>query len=185
MNFEDMIWLFNSDPKIPGTRNIIRMDLPEAAMLWKCVRRTQNSVLEIGRNLGGSTSLLIAAANPRKVISIDISSAIPAGWERQWNKTQEFFSKHSNLQLIVGDSRKVKVADKLGFLFIDGDHTYEGVKADILQHWDSLGVGGLAAFHDAAIKSVPRKAINDILLKTGKAKIVEYVWSLLVVEKIN
>jgi hypothetical protein len=42
---------------------------------------------------------------------------------------------------------------KCGFLFIDGDHSFEGVLADVVAHWNALedtdGKPGLAAFHDA------------------------------------
>ena len=187
MNFEDIIWLFNSDPKIPGTRNIIRMDLPEGAMLWKCVKRTKGKVLEIGRNLGGSTTLLLAATadEGREVASIDLSPNIPGGWERQWAMTAKVFEENKDrVDLIIGNSRTYRVPGPLGMLFIDGDHTYEGVKADILQHWSELEVGGLAVFHDAAEKSVPRKAIDETLISTGKGVITDAVWSVLVVKKL-
>jgi hypothetical protein len=42
---------------------------------------------------------------------------------------------------------------RFGFVFIDGDHTFEGVLADVLAHWNALQTSdeypALAAFHDA------------------------------------
>jgi predicted O-methyltransferase YrrM len=37
---------------------------------------------------------------------------------------------------------------KLDFLFIDGDHTYEGVKGDFEMYGPLVQKGGLIAFHD-------------------------------------
>lgn len=38
--------------------------------------------------------------------------------------------------------------DSLGFVNIDCDHSYEGVKGDINAYWPKLKVGGVMAFHD-------------------------------------
>jgi predicted O-methyltransferase YrrM len=37
---------------------------------------------------------------------------------------------------------------KVDFLFIDGDHTYEGVKADFEMYSGLVRPGGLIVFHD-------------------------------------
>jgi Methyltransferase domain len=34
------------------------------------------------------------------------------------------------------------------FIFVDGDHTYEGVKQDILNYYPLLAPGGIMFFHD-------------------------------------
>lgn len=38
--------------------------------------------------------------------------------------------------------------NSLGFINIDCDHSYEGVKADIAAWWPKLKIGGVMAFHD-------------------------------------
>ena len=38
--------------------------------------------------------------------------------------------------------------EKLDFLFIDGDHSYDGVKADFEMYAPMVRPGGLIAFHD-------------------------------------
>ena len=44
---------------------------------------------------------------------------------------------------------KTVLADKkVGFLFIDGDHTYEGVKRDFKMYSSLVKEGGIVAFHD-------------------------------------
>jgi predicted O-methyltransferase YrrM len=37
---------------------------------------------------------------------------------------------------------------EIDFLFIDGDHTYEGVKSDFEMYSPLVRAGGLVAFHD-------------------------------------
>ena len=45
---------------------------------------------------------------------------------------------------------------KLDFLFIDGDHRYDGVKSDFETYSSLVGPGGIIALHDVA----PRQALN-------------------------
>lgn len=62
---------------------------------------------------------------------------------------------------VAGDGWK----ELIGLLFIDGDHTYEGVKRDI-QCWVKHVVnGGLIAFHDSWFEDVSR-AITELLTDT-------------------
>jgi len=64
--------------------------------------------------------------------------------------------KNQKFHLITNDShsenaiRKVKylLEDKIDFLFIDGDHSYEGVKKDFEIYSPLVKEGGIIAFHD-------------------------------------
>src|SRR5438105_2089005 len=67
--FEDLAWIFTCDSR---NRGLIRQGFDEAALLWKAVKATSGNILELGRNLAGSTVLLAAAAEPaREIYSID------------------------------------------------------------------------------------------------------------------
>jgi hypothetical protein len=50
----------------------------------------------------------------------------------------------------------------LDFVFIDADHTYEGVKQDIIAWLPKLKNGGILAGHDYGRSSVSQ-AVNDVL----------------------
>ena len=53
-----------------------------------------------------------------------------------------------NTTFIIADSSSVKLDTPIHVLFVDGDHTYDGVMADI-QNWVNRVVkGGYIAFHD-------------------------------------
>ena len=47
--------------------------------------------------------------------------------------------------------KKILGVQKLDFLFIDADHSYEGVKKDFEMYRELVGKGGIIAFHDICI----------------------------------
>ena len=145
--FEDLAWLFTCDSR---NRGLIRQGFDEAALLWKAVKASSGNILEIGRNLAGSTVLLAAAANEDRVIySIDNRS-------NEHRACKNYLAQPPNnerVRLLVADSRMPLANSRFGMLFIDGDHTFEGVLADVVAHWNALESvdhkPALAAFHDA------------------------------------
>ena len=145
--FEDLAWIFTCDSR---NRGLIRQGFDEAALLWKATKATSGDVLEIGRNLAGSTVLLAAAAGPdREIYSIDNRS-------HEDRACKDYLARAANkarVHLLTADSRVPLPNLRFGFLFIDGDHTFEGVLADVIAHWSALQSSGehpaLVAFHDA------------------------------------
>lgn len=51
----------------------------------------------------------------------------------------------------------------LDFVFIDGDHTYEGVKADLIAWKDKIRPGGIIAGHDFSPGNSVDQAVKEIL----------------------
>ena len=73
-DFVNLLWLFNSGKE---NRDIIRLDLNEAGLLYKYAQKsclTKGSILEIGRYWGGSTVLLAMATHNTdvNVVSVDV-----------------------------------------------------------------------------------------------------------------
>jgi cephalosporin hydroxylase len=112
-------------------------------------RRPQN-ILEIGTANGGTLYLFTkAAAADATLVSVDLKI-----------KNEKLFSSFNRKQqkviLVEGDSTASEVKRKvreifgngLDFLFIDGDHSYEGVKADFQNYFPHVKPGGIVAFHD-------------------------------------
>jgi hypothetical protein len=97
----------------------------------------------------------------------------------------ESFAIHNQrVYLIRGDSyanstlKKVKeILDEQGlsFLFIDGDHTYEGVKKDFEMYSNLVGEGGVIAFHD--IVPGPMKVLAVYQAFGTKLNISFIMWS--------
>lgn len=123
------------------------------------------AVAEIGRARGGTLALLCRAAAPGAlVVSLDLPGALHAGpfaslnaawWRRPLLRAMA--GPGQELHLIDGDSkspasveafRKALGGRRLDLLFIDGDHTFGGVKSDFELYSVFVRPGGVVAFHD-------------------------------------
>jgi predicted O-methyltransferase YrrM len=116
-------------------------------------------VVEIGTKMGGTLFLFtkIATADAR-VISIDFPDGHGGGYsDSRYNFYKLFAVPPQKVELIQADShdentraRLIKFLDghKIDFLFIDGDHSYEGVKMDFEMYSPFVRTGGIVAFHD-------------------------------------
>jgi predicted O-methyltransferase YrrM len=150
--FEDLTFLFSSTVLAHGIASL-RFD--EAALLYRLVRELQpNLVVEIGRYRGGSTLLLAAALDGKGIVhSYDIDTRQGRdgnGLDRELVAALERFGLRERVELHVADSRTVRPpSEPIDVLFVDGDHSEEGVRADF-EHWSPrVRVGGHVLFHDA------------------------------------
>ncbi|MGE5209472.1 MAG: class I SAM-dependent methyltransferase [Alphaproteobacteria bacterium] len=117
-------------------------------------------VLEIGTFQGGTLCMFARLSAPRAtIISIDLPGGkFGGGQTRLRSLLYHMFGKLlQRMHLIRGDSHSEEVSAKvrditqgLDALFIDGDHTYEGVKHDFLSYSPLVRPGGIIAFHDIA-----------------------------------
>lgn len=61
---------------------------------------------------------------------------------------EEFITLHN----MPTEEFERKMGDhKFGYIYIDGDHSYEGVKRDFELFWEHLEVGGFMSFHDVLV----------------------------------
>ena len=117
-------------------------------------------ILEIGTALGGTLLLFCRVASENAVIiSIDLPLGMGGGGYSQARKPlyESFTTKQQHMYLIRGDSHKREIVEKvkalldgkkIDFLFIDGDHTYEGVKQDFEMYSPFVKKNGIIALHD-------------------------------------
>jgi predicted O-methyltransferase YrrM len=114
--------------------------------------------LEIGTAKGGTLLFLTRLASPTATLaSIDLEAESGGYSEtRQWFY-ERFARRKQHLHLIRGDSHQFWMRRRLGevfdgrpldYLFIDGDHRYEGVKKDFEMYARLVRKGGVIAFHD-------------------------------------
>jgi predicted O-methyltransferase YrrM len=118
------------------------------------------SVLEIGTFQGGTLCMFARLSAPRAtIISIDLPGGKFGGGQTSLRSLlyHMFGRVFQRMHLIRGDSHSEEVSAKvehitqsLDVLFIDGDHTYEGVKHDFLSYSALVRPGGIVAFHDIA-----------------------------------
>lgn len=132
---------------------------------------------EIGTQYGGTFDTLARIFNRRK-ISIDIPNGAHGGLDvsaihyrnSKLVGLHEYAEPHPGLlYLIQSDSRLTHTmhlledalnGEELDLLFIDGDHTYEGVKSDYISYSRFVRRGGLIAFHD--IVDRPENSVENV-----------------------
>jgi predicted O-methyltransferase YrrM len=116
--------------------------------------------LEIGTNYGGTLFLLCAVSPPRaRIVSVDLPSGPFGGGypRRKIPLFRKFARGGQELHLIRADSHSAETKKRvlallngelLDYLFIDGDHTYSGVKRDFEMYSPLVRRGGIVVFHD-------------------------------------
>ncbi len=118
------------------------------------------NVLEVGTAHGGNLFLLTKIAHDGgKIISIDLPGGEFGGgyFARKKRLYNNFVTGAQKMFLIRGDSHsqnslnevvKNLGGEKVDVLFIDGDHTYNGVKSDFEMYSPLVRPGGIIAMHD-------------------------------------
>jgi len=124
--------------------------------------QSPESALEIGTYFGGTLFFLTRLASPHAtIISVDLPGGKFGGKYsplRAWTY-KRFARRRQRLEILQGDSHSLEMLNcvkgvlagqPLDYLFIDGDHTYGGVKRDFDQYACLVRGGGIIAMHDIA-----------------------------------
>lgn len=73
-----------------------------------------------------------------------------------------------------------KFDKKVDFLFIDGDHSYEGVKLDVDDWFPKLNNGAIVIFHDIGwaegVQRVVEKSVQPYAKKDGRLPNMYWAW---------
>lgn len=130
-------------------------NLQEFGALWEFVAGATH-VIEIGSLFGGTLWHWLHLPGVRRVASVDTvtdwaplrDGVIEA--RKQWDDWHDGELRVYELDshdpaTVATVAEFIPVCD---FLFIDGDHTYEGVRADWLAWSPLVRPGGVVAFHD-------------------------------------
>jgi len=141
-------------PSYPSDR--VNENKSEYASLAKIVKKNKpKNILEIGTARGGSLFLWSRfLGSTERIVCIDLGYHID-----RFEARTRLFKQFSDVSMnfIIGDSHKKRTLEEVeaafgdqpvDFLFIDGDHSYEGVKSDFQTYKKLVKDGGLVAFHD-------------------------------------
>lgn len=117
--------------------------------------------VEIGAYAGGSSCLMLQRLNTT-IISVDLGE--PISKEVVFSNIIEYKNNNNYYKYIQGNSQIQETKDKvietlsnsrvLGYsnkidiLFIDGDHSFDGVLADFNMYSDLVNIGGYVVFDD-------------------------------------
>ena len=138
----------------------------EILTLLKILKKQNLKVLlEIGTAGGGTMFLFSRIASPvATVMSIDNNY----GWRK--NLIQSFVTKKQKVVLLEMNShqnntrntvKRILKNNKLDFLFIDGDHSYNGVKKDFSMYSRFVKKGGIIAIHDILLDNTVGKFYQE------------------------
>jgi predicted O-methyltransferase YrrM len=122
------------------------------ALLAKVADLAPKQILEIGGRRGGSALLFSTAAGEQtSSLSIDLDNS--GARIRRLNKLCEgrritFWQGDSHLDKTEQRLEKYLGDTKIDFLFIDGDHSYQGAKEDFIRYSKYVNAGGIIALHD-------------------------------------
>jgi predicted O-methyltransferase YrrM len=152
--------------------------------------RKLRTVLEIGTDKGGTLFLFSRIASPdATIVSMNLPwSSLNAQCMKYRNLLfAKFASRKQTLNLLTANSHehasleRVKGSlrgQKIDFLFIDGDHSYEGVKKDFEMYAPLVRNGGIIGFHDIAVnrgqKAEPVRDYWKQVKQRHKHKELEY-----------
>lgn len=111
------------------------------------------SYVEIGAFAGGSASLVSLNKNVKNIISIDIGKPMPK--EIAIKNVNKFKHNDCSYEYIEGDSKNLTTINHLknklngiDILFIDGDHSLDGVIKDFENYHSLVNSGGFIVFDD-------------------------------------
>jgi predicted O-methyltransferase YrrM len=138
------------------------------ALLEFMAPRAPKLVLEIGTCGGGTLYLFSTVFKPELIISVDLPGGPFGGGYAEERIT--LYESFGNVKLIRDDSHKQSTLDKvkellngkqLDMLFIDGDHTYDGIKKDFETYESFVKKEGVIVFHDINDQADPRCNVKN------------------------
>jgi len=150
-----------------------QQDPVEFTLMLQRVRGAK-SILEIGSMFGQTLKMMAAVAAPgarlrcidlAPNVAYDIDTApflriVIADLCRAGFDAAVLFDNSRSVDSI----RWAKKSGPYDFVFIDGDHTYDGVKAD----WENFGrLGRVVAFHDITMRKSVGKLWREIKAEAG------------------
>lgn len=123
--------------------------------------QSPSTIMEIGTSNGGTLYIWCRhIQSASKIISLDLPGGdFGGGYPQKKEKLYNAFAPDKELKFLRANSHNKSTREKINqnilnesepidFLFIDADHTYDGVKTDFEMYSDLVSSNGMIAFHD-------------------------------------
>lgn len=148
------------------------------------------TMLEIGSARGGTLFVWCQMADPQAtVVSIDLpEGAFGGGYGADRVPIMHKLKQNGQkLHLLQADSHSLETlrqvegileANRVQFLFLDGDHSYEGVRQDFEMYSPLVAPGGIIGFHDiveapAATAGEVNRFWNEVKLRFRHRELID------------
>jgi predicted O-methyltransferase YrrM len=126
-----------------------------------------HNILEVGAR--GGTFLLFSKLSTGTKIAVDLDSEFKDNIYLSM-LGEDFYFLNENSQSIETFEKIKGICPQFDFIFIDGDHSYEGVKRDFELYKELLSPRGYIAFHDIDPDHAFRNIYSSDESKTGKVR---------------
>jgi len=160
----------------------------EGAFLYALAARGPEvgAIVEIGSNRGKSTALLARAARLAGRERVHAIDPHRGGTEAEFraNLAREGLDDWVIPHVAKSQEFVSTWRDPIRLLFIDGLHTYEGVRADYTDWAPFVVGGGVIALHDTFQWDGPRRVVEETILGARDTFLVGIVDSITAVQKL-
>ncbi len=123
--------------------------------------------VEIGSYIGASSLLIAKGLNDNSILYCIDTWQNDAMTEGNWDSYKVFLENTKSVKNKITTIRKTSVEagnnfnKMIDFIFIDGDHSYEGVKKDVDIWFPKLKSGGIVVMHDIGWAEGVNKVIQE------------------------
>jgi hypothetical protein len=167
------------------TKNVKIFQTRNDMLKYYCSKFLDPYLLEIGVFKGDFLKYLINNCKPGTIDAVDLFEGLNCSADVDGNnmvyydlnksflELSEQFKDFSNINIYKSESScflEKQMDDKYDIIYIDGDHSYKGVKNDLISAYNKIKDGGFIMGHDYAInlkktshiyKFEVKKAVND------------------------
>lgn len=157
------------------------MEIKHRANLYQILPSWGVIAVEVGVAEGQFSRDILNWPNIKKLYSVDAWQTLnqrgDGGNDQAWHdanyeKAQALLKPFGDRSVILRGLSTLMANtvtdDSVGFINIDSDHSYEGVKADIQAWWPKLKRGGVMAFHDYEMAHYGvKKAVHEFAILNG------------------
>lgn len=189
-HFDNLMNILNEGGNEGG--GVMQLTEVDAELLYRYAKQVKNynseatTILEIGRFRAGSTMILAGAThgNDINIVSVDIRDACRHCFSTAYDWLDTYDEKQ-RIDIRTEDSTTMKNMP-ISLLFVDGDHSYEGIKKDFIHHWNYLD--GVCLVDDYNILMRSKQGVVTFLdewIKDGYAEVIESAEEMVAIRKLK
>jgi len=154
--------------------------------------------LEIGTYQGVSAARIARAMSPEGLLyCIDPWPQNNRGGNPCWSICQRHLRRsgvRNRVRILRGYSRDIarQIPENLDFVFVDGDHSWEGIENDWVIVSEKIGSGGVVCLHDSLVPLGEEwrqldscRYFEDVIRTDPRFSVIEVVHSLAVLRKVK